>query len=170
MKVTDGQGIYKWTDYNGDGIQQLDEFEIAEYADLAQYIRVYTNTVKYIPSNKNKLQLSLSVNPYIVFNSDNQFLKRWNFNISLNAQNSFFKEDRVLEFNPFKTENNQILKNQNLLFSVLFNPTEKSGWNGNYRFIDNQNLVNANFSIEKKNTQTHLINFGYWFNKILRAD
>lgn len=170
LKVTDGQGIYKWTDYNGDGIQQLDEFEIAEYADLAQYIRVYTNTVKYIPSNKNKLQLSLSVNPYIVFNSNNQFLKRWNFNISLNSQNSFYKEDRVLEFNPFKTENNQILKNQNLLFSVLFNPTDKSGWNGNYRFIDNQNLVNANFSIEKKNTQTHLINFGYWFNKNLRAD
>ncbi len=170
LKVTDGQGIYKWTDYNGDGIQQLDEFEIAEYSDLAQYIRVYTNTVKYTPSNKNKLQLSLSVNPYIVFNSDNQFLRRWNFNISLNAQNSFYKEDRVLEFNPFKTENNQILKNQNLLFSVLFNPTEKSGWNGNYRFIDNQNLVNANFSIEKKNTQTHLVNFGYWFNKNLRAD
>ena len=170
LKVTDGQGIYKWTDYNGDGIQQLDEFEIAEYVDLAQYIRVYTNTVKYIPSNKNKLQLSLFVNPSIVFNSENQFLKRWNFNVSLNAQNSFYKEDRVLEFNPFKTENNQILKNQNLLFSVLFNPTEKSGWNGNYRFIDNQNLVNANFSIEKKNTQTHLVNFGYWFNKNLRAD
>ena len=52
LKVTDGQGIYKWTDYNGDGIQQLDEFEIAEYSDLAQYIRVYTNTVKYTPSNK----------------------------------------------------------------------------------------------------------------------
>ena len=33
---------------------------------------------------------------------------------------------------------------------MLFNPTSKSGWNGNYRFIDNQNLVNANFSIEKK--------------------
>jgi hypothetical protein len=62
------------------------------------------------------------VNPYIVFNSENQFLRRWNFNVSLNAQNSFYKEDRVLEFNPFKTENNQILKNQNLLFSVLFNP------------------------------------------------
>lgn len=170
LKVTDGQGIYKWTDYNGDGIQQLDEFEIAEYADLAQYIRVYTNTVKYIPSNKNKLQLSLFVNPSIVFSSENQFLKRWNFNVSLNAQNSFFKEDRVLEFNPFKTENNQILKNQNLLFSILFNPTDKSGWNGNYRFINNQNLVNANFSIEKKNTQTHLVNFGYWFNKNLRAD
>lgn len=170
LKVTDGQGIYKWTDYNGDGIQQLDEFEIAEYADLAQYIRVYTNTVKYIPSNKNKLQLSLFVNPYVVLSSENAFLKRWNFNISLNAQNSFYKEDKVLEWNPFKNENNQILKNQNFLVSVLFNPTEKSGWNGSYRFIDNQNIINANFSIEKKSTQTHFVNFGYWFNKNLRTD
>ena len=170
LKVTDGQGIYKWTDYNGDGIQQLDEFEIAEYADLAQYIRVYTNTVKYIPSNKNKLQLSLFVNPYVVLSSENAFLKRWNFNISLNAQNSFYKEDKVLEWNPFKNENNQILKNQNFLVSVLFNPTEKSGWNGSYRFIDNQNIINANFSIEKKSTRTHFVNFGYWFNKNLRTD
>lgn len=169
IKVTDGQGIYKWTDYNGDGIQQLDEFEIAEYADLAKYIRVYTNTVKYTPSNKNKLQVSVSVNPYLAFTSENQFLKRWNFNISFTAQNSFYKENKVLEFNPFKTENNQILKNQNFLFSVLFNPTEKSGWNGNYRFIDQQNLVNANFSIEKKATQTHLIDLGYWFNKNLKG-
>ncbi|WP_252730313.1 hypothetical protein, partial [Chryseobacterium indologenes] len=75
IKVTDGQGIYKWTDYNGDGIQQLDEFEIAEYSDLAKYIRVYTNSVRYIPSNKNKLQLALFVNPAIVFNSENKFLK-----------------------------------------------------------------------------------------------
>ncbi|MDN5578561.1 MAG: hypothetical protein L0G11_04305, partial [Chryseobacterium sp.] len=94
IKVTDGQGVYKWTDYNGDGIQQLDEFEIAEYADLAQYIRVYTNTVNYLPSNKNKLQLALFVNPSVVFNSENRFLKRWNFNISLNSQNLFFKRDR----------------------------------------------------------------------------
>ena len=63
--MTDGQGIYKWTDYNGDGIQQLDEFEIAEYSDLA----IHQSLHKYgeiHPSNKNKLQLSLSVNPYIV--------------------------------------------------------------------------------------------------------
>lgn len=66
IKVTDGQGIYKWTDYNGDGIQQLDEFEIAEYSDLAQYIRIYTNSVRYIPSNKNKIQLALFVNPSVV--------------------------------------------------------------------------------------------------------
>lgn len=170
IKVTDGQGVYKWTDYNGDGIQQLDEFEIAEYADLAQYIRVYTNTVNYLPSNKNKLQLALFVNPSVVFKSENRFLKRWNFNISLNSQNSFFKRDRVFVLNPFEKNEDQILKNQNLLASAQFNSTEKSGWNGNYRFIANDNLINANFSNEERSQTSHFLNLGYWFNKDFRVD
>lgn len=170
IKVTDGQGIYKWTDYNGDGIQQLDEFEIAEYSDLAKYIRVYTNSVRYIPSNKNKIQLALFVNPAIVFNSENAFLKRWNFNISLNSQNSFYKKDKVLVINPFEKNSNQILKNQNILASVQFNPTEKSGWNGNYRYISNDNLINANFSNEEREQTSHFLNLGYWFNKEFRVD
>lgn len=170
IKVTDGQGVYKWTDYNGDGIQQLDEFEIAEYSDLAQYIRVYTNSVRYIPSNKNKLQLALFVNPAIVFNSENGFLKRWNFNISLNSQNSFYKKEKVLVLNPFEKNSDQILKNQNILASVQFNPTDKSGWNGNYRFITNDNLINANFSNEEREQTSHFLNIGYWFNKEFRVD
>ena len=170
IKVTDGQGIYKWTDYNGDGVQQIDEFETAEYADLAQYIRIYTNTVNYLPSNKNKLQLALFVNPSVVLNSNNQFLKRWNVNLSLNSQNSFFKRDKVLVLNPFERNADQILKNQNVLVSLQFNPTDKSGWNGNYRFIDNQNLINANFSNEERSQNSHLLNVGYWFNKDFRLD
>ncbi len=170
LKVTDGQGVYKWTDYNGDGIQQLDEFEIAEYSDLAQYIRIYTNSVRYIPSNKNKIQLALFVNPAIIFNSENGFLKRWNFNVSLNSQNSFYKKDKVLVLNPFEKNSDQILKNQNILASVQFNPTEKSGWNGNYRFISNDNLINANFSNEERQQTSHFINVGYWFNKEFRVD
>lgn len=170
IKVTDGQGVYKWTDYNGDGIQQLDEFEIAEYADLAQYIRVYTNTVNYIPSNKNKMQVALFVNPSVIFNSENLFLKRWNFNISLNSQNSFYKRERVLVLNPFEKNEDQILKNQNFLASAQFNPTEKSGWNGNYRFVANENLVNANFSNEERSQNSHFLNIGYWFSKDFRVD
>ncbi len=170
IKVTDGQGVYKWTDYNGDGVQQLDEFEMAEYADLAQYIRVYTNTVNYVPSNKNKLQLALFVNPAVVFNSENAFLKRWNFNVSLNSQNSFYKRDRVLVLNPFENDEDQILKNQNFLATAQFNPTDKSGWNGNYRFINNQNIINANFSREERAQTSNFLNVGYWFSKDFRVD
>ena len=170
IKVTDGQGVYKWTDYNGDGVQQLDEFEIAEYVDLAQYIRIYTNSIRYIPSNKNQLKLALFVNPSVVFQSENDFLKRWNFNLSLNSQNSFFKKEKVLVLNPFEKNQDQILKNQSFLASAQFNPTEKSGWNGNYRFSSNSNLINANFSNEERDQLSNVVNIGYNFSKIFRID
>ncbi len=170
IKVTDGQGVYKWTDYNGDGIQQLDEFEVAEYMDQAQYIRVYTNTVKYLASNKNKLQLALFVNPAVIFSSENAFLKRWNFNVSLLSQNAFMKGDRVVVLNPFAKESDQIMKTQNILFSALFNSTDKSKWNANYRFTANDNLLNANYSVEERSQDSHFFNLGYWFNKNFRTD
>lgn len=170
IKVTDGQGIYKWTDYNGDGIQQLDEFEIAEFIDQAQYIRVYTNTVKYLASNKNKLQLALFVNPSVILSSENEFLKRWNFNISLLSQNAFTKGSRVVVLNPFAKEKDQIMKTQNIMFSALFNSNDKSGWNGNYRFSANDNLLNANYSVEERSQDSHFLNIGYGFNKNFRTD
>lgn len=170
LRVTDGQGVYKWTDYNGDGIQQLDEFEIAEYMDLAQYIRVYTNTVRYLPSNKNKLQLALFINPSVVWNSDNHFLKRWNFNLSLLSQNSYLKGEKVLVFNPFEKNEHQILKNQSILASAQFNASEQSGWNGNYRFTATDNLINVNFSNEESSRKAHFINIGYRMTSALRTD
>ncbi len=170
IKVTDGQGVYKWTDYNNDGIQQLDEFEVAEYADLAQYIRVYTNSVNYLASNKNKLQVALFVNPSVIISSENAFLKRWNFNLSLLSQNSYLKGSKVLVWNPFEKQSDQLLRTQNILASALFNSNDKSGWNGSYRYTDNDNLVNANFSNEEHSQKSHFMNLGYSFTKTFRAD
>ncbi len=170
IKVTDGQGVYKWTDYNGDGIQQLDEFEIAEYADLAQYIRIYTNTITYVPSNKNKLELALYVQPSFIFNSENRFLKRWNLNLSVNSQNSYLKENDAVAWNPFEKNAAQLLKNQSLLVAVQFHSTDVSGWNGGYRFVATDNLINANYSNEERRQSSHFVNIGYWFGRSLKID
>lgn len=170
IKVTDGQGIYKWTDYNNDGVQQLDEFEVAEYTDLAQYIRVYTNSVNYLASNKNKLQVALFVNPSVIISSENAFLKRWNFNLSLLSQNSYLKGSQVLVWNPFARQSDQLLRTQNILASALFTSNDKSGWNGSYRYTDNDNLVNANFSNEAHAQKSHFMNVGYSFTKAFRTD
>src|SRR5690606_30084718 len=101
VKVTDGMGIYKWTDYNGDGIEQLDEFEVAEFQDEANYIRVFTNTVEYIKTNKNGFNFSMRLKPKELMNSDNEFLDRWTLQGSLQANNSLQKEGKTLELNPF---------------------------------------------------------------------
>jgi hypothetical protein len=47
LRVGDGQGLYAWSDYNGDSVKQLDEFELAIYRDQANYIRIFLPGTAY---------------------------------------------------------------------------------------------------------------------------
>ena len=53
IKVQKGKGYYTWTDYNKNGIKELDEFETAHYSDQAEYIRVFKTSNLYEPTYNN---------------------------------------------------------------------------------------------------------------------
>src|SRR5699024_7704800 len=62
MEVEPGQGQYTWIDYNNDGVQQLDEFELSPYPDEAKYIRVLLPNQIFIKTRQNKLSQILTIN------------------------------------------------------------------------------------------------------------
>ena len=55
--------MYTWNDYNGNGIQELEEFEIAVFQDQAKYVRIFLPNQIYIKTNQNKFSQSLTLNP-----------------------------------------------------------------------------------------------------------
>lgn len=126
IRVTDGQGIYKWTDYNQNGIEELDEFEIAEFQDLANYIRVFVNTISYQKVNKNNFNASMYLQPQHIFNTNRDFWQRWQFRFSYNTIVSKLKNDDWAEFNPFVE--NTTAKNQSIITKLQYNRITQNVW------------------------------------------
>ncbi len=63
LEVAPGQGVFQWTDYNGNGVKELDEFEVAVFQDQASYIRVFTPTSEYIRTANNQFNQLFNIMP-----------------------------------------------------------------------------------------------------------
>ena len=167
VKVADGMGIYKWTDYNNDGVEQLDEFEISEFIDQANYIRVYTNTVEYIKTNKNEFNFALRFKPQQVFQSKSKLLSRFSLQQIVSSTNSLKKEDNTLEWNPFVKSDLVLGKNRNIKTIVNFNQNTNYKWLGMYTFNKSENQNYVYTGIEARNLVSNTILLKYKLSQLL---
>jgi len=106
LEVPAGQGQYAWIDYNNDGVQQLNEFELAAFQDQAKFIRVLTPTNDFIKANFVTFNYRLDISPRAILNAQNlkgmkKFLSRLNLVTSLQTNKKSIAQGSF-EFNPFK--------------------------------------------------------------------
>lgn len=133
IKVNDGQGIYTWIDYNGDGVKDLNEFEIAAYADQASYIRVFTPSNEYVRTYSNEFNQSLMLRPERIWGSKTSFLKalsRFSTQSRFRIERKTSAFDGVNAYNPFygRVENNAIISSTSVMKHTLyFNRTNNIG-------------------------------------------
>jgi hypothetical protein len=127
VKTEPGFGFYTWIDYNDNGIQEFNEFEIAQFQDQATYLRVPLPNLRYLPTQEAKFSQSLTLNP-------NQWKQKGGVKkvISHFYNQSFLsitnEQERIgnsFNFNPFD-----------------FNETKLIGLNSSFRnsFYFNRNL------------------------------
>ena len=106
LEVPAGQGEFTWNDYDSNGVQTLNEFEIAAFQDQAKFIRIFIPTNQFTKANYTTLNYSLTFNPKaIIGGSEASGLSR--FAARFNLQTSMQKSKKSIaqgdfEFNPFK--------------------------------------------------------------------
>ncbi|MFK5878358.1 MAG: hypothetical protein QM478_02560 [Flavobacteriaceae bacterium] len=146
IEVEPGQGFYTWIDYNDNGIQELNEFEIAQFPDQATFLRIALPTLNYIPTHQTKLSQSININ-----------LQQWSNKsgfkkVASHFQNQTFllidnKQERVgdsFNMNPFETEN--LLGLNSSFKNTLFFNRGKQRFSTSYTIINSR--VKTSFTVD----------------------
>ena len=127
VKTDPGQGFYMWIDYNNNQIKELNEFEIAQFPDQAEYLRVVLPTVTYLPTHQNKFTQTILINPQ-QWRSKNglkkvlSYFSNQTYLITDSKQN---KKPNRFNFNPFDLNNNALAFNYSFNNSFSFNKGKK---------------------------------------------
>lgn len=128
LEVPAGSGQYAWIDYNSDGVQQLNEFELAAFPDQAKFIRIFTPTNEFIKANYITFNYRFDISPRALMTSPDlkgmkKFLAKLNLLTSLQTSRKSVAKGSF-EFNPFKygiTDTALITLYTDLLNSLSFN-------------------------------------------------
>lgn len=175
VKVEQGQGAFIWVDRNGDEVQQINEFEQAQFQDQADYIRVTLLTGEFIRTNNVLFSQSLTIRPQVLIRAKRKKQrgkapKKLPFILDALQRfstRSIFKIDRktfdgaqeVVAFNPFQLDvaNDALVTvSSGINNNVYFNRTGTYGWEFSQRDNRSKTLLSTGF--ETRNFQEYSLN------------
>lgn len=168
VQVEPGQGVYQWIDYNENGIQELDEFEISQFQDQGSYIRVLLPNQLFVPTHQNRLSLALTLNPSKWAKdslSSRRFLSHFYNQTAFLVDRKIRRSSSNFDLNPFANENENTLGLNNNLRNILFFNRGKQRYTTSYTFLSNRskNLLSVGFQENK--LSSHQLLFVHKFAK-----
>ncbi|WMI66430.1 hypothetical protein RBH94_04540 [Aestuariibaculum sp. YM273] len=164
VEVEPGQGTYTWIDYNNNGIQELEEFEIAQFQDQGKYIRVLLPNRVYIKTHQNRLSQTVTINPSQWAVSDNASKKFWSHFYSQTSyliDRKLKRDGNGFNLNPFENNEDNQLGLQLNFRNILFFNRGKQQYTTSYTFLSNRtrNILSTGF-VENA-LQSHQFNFNH---------
>jgi hypothetical protein len=170
IEVEPGLGNYKWIDINENNIQELEEFEIAQFEDEGIYIRVLLPNQKFIRTYQNKLSQTININ-FKKWSESSRKIK----NILSNFQNQIQyliekkskSNNNIFDLNPLDLNTENLLGlNMNLKNSLYFNKGEQY-YSTTYNFVKNKSKNTLSFGYVENDILSHQLNFNHKLNYIL---
>jgi len=162
VEVEPGQGSFVWFDYNENGIQELEEFEIAQFQDQATYVRVLLPNQVYLRTHQNKLSQSLTLNPIQWANSPQASKRFWSHfynQTSLLIDRKDINNSASIRLNPFHSNAEDQLALQSNFRNQLFYNRGKQHYTVSYSYSESKARNTLSFGYVEQETFSHQLNF-----------
>ncbi|MFM6946729.1 MAG: hypothetical protein ACKOWW_06270 [Flavobacteriales bacterium] len=163
LRVNDGQGVYAWIDYNNDGIKDLNEFEIAQYVDQAQYIRIFVPSTDYATVYANEWNQSVLWRPEQIWRNRTGILgilAKFSNQTKIRVQRKLSEANLLQWVNPLATQiadNSLLFANAQLSNSLYFNRNGQR-FSAAYNWSNNQMKTLLANGQDAKLNQQHQLN------------
>ena len=167
LEVEPGQGVYTWNDYNDNGIQELQEFEIAPFPDLAKYVRVFLPNQIFLRTHQNKFSqsLTLNLNQWQNKKGFKKFMSKFYNQTSYLIDRKINRNNTDFDLNPFSNSNENLVGLNSSFRNSLFYNRGKQNHSITYNFLTNdaKNLLSVG-SVENR-AKSHQLQYQHLVQK-----
>ncbi len=166
FKTDPGNGYFTWNDYNQNGIQELNEFEVAKFQDEASYLRIALPNIHYLNTHQAKISQSLIINPaqWQQKKGVEELLSHFYNQTNLLIENKQLKTGNQFNLNPFETSHPDLIGlTYHFKNSFYFN-RGKNNYTTAYHFSDGKQKTVFLFEDLSNNIKIHQLELMHQVN------
>ncbi len=173
LELEPGQGAYTWIDYNNNGIQELNEFELAQFQDEARYIRVLLPNQVFIKTHQNKFSQTFTVNfsRWVNEKGIKKTLSHFYNQTSYLIDRKVRRAGNNFNLNPFEAGGGEDLLglNQNFRNTLFFN-RGKQKYTTSYTYLITRIKSLLSIGAQENNIASHQLKFNHKLNDFWLAN
>ncbi|HEY0045322.1 MAG TPA: hypothetical protein VGB44_01280 [Flavobacterium sp.] len=167
LEVDPGQGVYTWNDYNSNDVQELEEFEVAPFPDLAKYVRVFLPNQIFIKTHQNKFSQSVTLNPAQWQNETGfkKFLSYFYNQTSYSIDRKIARTSSNFKLNPFSTSDDDLLGLNSGFRNSLFYNRGKQRHSVTYNYLNNRARNLLSVGSQESTNYAHQLQYTHLLKK-----
>lgn len=167
LEVEPGQGQYTWIDYNENDIQELNEFEIAQFQDEGRFVRILLPNQVFVRTNQTRFSQQLTLNFQTWQNKTGwkKFASKFYSQTSLLLDKKLRKDGNSLNLNPFGGGGKDILGENTTFRNILFFNRGLQKFTTSYSFTQNATKNLTLLGFQESSNLMHELKFIHKFQE-----
>lgn len=165
VQVEAGQGVFTWNDYNNNGVQELEEFEVAQFQDEATYVRILLPNQVFLKIRENKFSQILTLNPQ-AWSGKEGFLKLLSHfynQTSYVIDRKVKRRNDTFNINPFEDGGEDQLGLTLNFRNALFYNRGKQLFTTSYTYLSTSGSNLLSLGLQENKLKSHQLHFNHKF-------